>query len=347
MAFHTEHHFLQTFWNIAAAPIQGQALELALEVGLFDALGHPATADEVAARLNLHPANTAVWLDLLWSMGLLDCARQWQPPATARYVASPLAVRYFTCESHDNCAQGWVYRARSLAGAATQLHELVRTGEAVRPPSEGAATSGAWAQAARVQIGQEQRSITVPAVLQCLELLRGLPSQGRFLDLGGGPGHVAIALADKLPRWRGTVCDLADTVQVAGENIRNAGLAGRLDILAADLNTDESIGTSYELIWCSSVLHFMDEPRLALRRMLGALAPGGRLVVAHAEVRDDVTSAARVMPFYTPMLLRGKHVFRQADMERELASAGFTGIEALGSVGFPMSPVWVYAGRRP
>lgn len=340
-------HPLQAFWNMAAAPIQIQALTLALELDLFEQLRQPDTAHAVADRLCLHPVNTAVWMDLLWSMGLLDRIRhQSHDSALVRYAAAPLAVRFFTPQSAGNCAQSWLYRARSLGGLATQLSTLVRKGEADSLPTEGAASLGNWAQAARVQIGQEQRVITAPAVLRCLDLLQDLPRQGRFLDLGGGPGHIALALARRLPLWHGVVCDLPDTVLVAEENIVAAGCADRLGVLAADLNAKGDIGHGYDLIWCSSVLHFMHEPQVALRRMVKALAPGGQLMVAHAEIRDDVASAARVMPFYTPLMLRGKTVGRQGDMPDYLAAAGCIDIQALGHVDFPMSPVWVYAGRR-
>jgi SAM-dependent methyltransferase len=347
MHFHTAHP-LQAFWNLAVAPIQTQALALALDLGLFEELNKPDTAGGIAARLDLHPANTGVWLDLLWSMGLLERARPESVlPVETRYRASAVASRFFTSDSPENCTQAWQYRARALAGVATQLHELVRAGRAERPPAEAAATSGNWAQAAQVQIGQEQRAISVPAMLQRLNDVPGLPECGRFLDLGGGPGHVAIALARRLSAWHGAVCELPDTARVAQENIAKANLASRIRVLGADLNSGGAMGGNYDLIWCSSVLHFLDDPQAALREMFQALNPGGRLVIAQAEIRDDAREAARVLPFYTPMMLRAKYVPRQGQMPRALADAGFVDIDALGSMDFPMSPVWLYAGRRP
>ena len=340
MNFYPDHP-LQAFWNLAAAPIQSRALALALAQGLFDSLAQPATANRVAQRLGLHPTGAAVWLDLLWSMGLLSRS---VAPATPRtepeYGVSTLASRFFAAGSAGNCAAAWQYRAGVLGSFATQLDGLLRDGRDDEFPP------GNWAQAAQTQIDQEQRAITVPAVLQKLDDWRDLPERGRFLDLGGGPGHVAIALARRLPHWRGTVCDLPYTVPVAQDNIRRAALSARLDTLGCDLNRD-AIGSGYDLIWCSSVLHFLDDPQAGLRMMLEALNPGGLLVTAHAEISEDAAVAARVLPFYAPMMLRGRYVPRAGDIVCAMERAGFRNIRALGRADFPMTPLWLYSGRRP
>ncbi|WP_183043405.1 class I SAM-dependent methyltransferase [Alicycliphilus denitrificans] len=346
MNFHPSHP-LQAFWNLAAAPIQAMALEQALEHRLFTLLAQPATAASVAQQLGLNAASTAVWLDLLWSMDLLV---RHVPAGKAEpgYAASPLAARFFVDASPENCAQSWQYRARSLARFAMQWCTLLREGfEPDGRTKEGAAAStGSWAQAAREQIGQEQRVVTAPAVLHLMDALPPLPRQGRFLDLGGGPGHVAIALARRLPGWRGTVCDQSETAEVAQDNIRAAGLSDSLEAMGRDLS-HEAIGGGCDLIWCSSVLHFLHDPQAALSKMFEALKPGGLLLLAHAELADDPVLAARVMPFYAGVMLRGNHLPQPGEVAGMMARAGFAGIHALGRIDFPMAPVWVHMGRRP
>lgn len=346
MPFHTPHP-MQAFWDLAAAPIQTQALEQALEHRLFARLAQPATAASAAQQLALSPVATAVWLDLLWGMGLLvrHVPAQEGEPA---YAASPLATRFFLDGAAANCAQAWQYRARFLSRFAARWGVLLRDGfEAPEPDQDApAAFAGSWAQAAREQIGQEQRAVSVPAVLRLLDTLPPLPPQGRLLDLGGGPGHVAIALAQRLPGWRGTVCDDPQTAAVALDNIRAAGLSDRLDAVGCDLNQD-AIGSGHDLIWCSSVLHFLRDPAAAVARMREALNPGGLLLLAHAELDGDAALAARVMPFYAGVVLRGNHLPRPGEIGGMMAQAGFADIRALGRIDFPMAPVWVHMGRRP
>ncbi|MEG1769195.1 MAG: class I SAM-dependent methyltransferase [Comamonas sp.] len=340
MNFHTAHD-LQPFWTLAAAPMQTRALEQALKLGLFERLQQPASAAAVAAQLQLDPTATSVWLDLLWSMELLSRQSAFDAPATPRYAASPLALRHFVAGSAQNCAQAWLYRAQFLERFAGQWETLLRQGF---DPQGAAAPQGSWAQAARVQIGQEQRVVTVPAVLRLIETL-ALPATGRLLDLGGGPGHVGIALARRLPGWQGVLCDQPETAAVAQENILAAGLPGRLQALGCDLNTD-SIGGGYDLIWCSAVLHFMRDPQALVQKACAALNPGGLLLLAHAEQVDDPAVAAGVLPFYGTLAVRGNHLPRPGGIARMMAEAGFVDIQSLGRVDFPMAPVWVHAGRR-
>lgn len=336
-------HLLQPYWNIAAAPIQTQALEQALVLGLFDRLRRPADAVAVAEDLQLDKSATAVWLDLLWSLELLSRQLPADAPDEPCYVTSPLALRYFVNGSSENCAQGWLYRARFLARFSEQWETLLHQGF----DQQGQAVpKGSWAQAAREQIGQEQIAVTVPAVLRLMDTLPPMLETGRLLDLGGGPGHVGIALAERLPGWQGVVCDHPETAEVAQDNIHSAGLADRLQALGCDLNTD-GIGSGYDLIWCSAVLHFLQDPHALVRKASEALKPGGLLLMAHAEQSDDPVVAARVLPFYGTVALRGNLLPRPGEIAQMMIDAGLNDIQSLGRVDFPMAPVWLHMGRRP
>ncbi|WP_437880015.1 methyltransferase domain-containing protein [Pseudomonas sp. LRF_L74] len=334
MNFHPAHP-LQPFWNLAAAPVQTQALNLALDRGLFEALQQPASATQIAERLGLHAGGTAVWLDLLWSMDLLERDQREVP----HYRISDLSVRFFIEGAVDNCAQAWQYRARVLGAFATQMDNLLVDGPSGEQPP------GGWVQAAQVQISQEQQAVSVPAVLRLLERWP-LAERGRFLDLGGGPGHIAIALARRLPGWTGTLGELLATAEVARHNIEQAGLGERLDVQGCDLDRDE-LAAGYDLIWCSSVLHFVHDAQGALEKMFAALNPGGRLIIAHAEIAADADLAAQVLPFYTAMRMRGKYVPRPGEIAQAMQRAGFVEVTSPGRAAFPMAPVWLHTGLHP
>lgn len=334
---------MQRYWDLAVAPIQTQALAFALDLDLFSLLQQPHTADVVAVQLTLQTANTGVLLELLWSLGLLDKtdnADGTQP----RYRSSDVATRHFTAQSPDSCIEAWRYRAQFLGRFSQQIGDMVRTGVPASA-AEGVATPGNWAHAAQVQIGQEQRAISVPSVLDLFERLPSLPRAGRLLDLGGGPGWVAIGLAQRHPGLSGCVFDLPGPVAVAADNIRQAGLDARLSVIAGDLDHDD-FGHGYDLVWCSSVLHFLSDPVATLRRIHAALAPGGTLLIGHAEIGTRAESSAAVLPYYTAMMLRGKYVPRSGDIAAALHASGFHDIQALGELPFPLAPLQLYSGRR-
>ncbi|EHK64215.1 methyltransferase [Achromobacter arsenitoxydans] len=333
-------HPLQRYWNLAAAPVQAAALDAALEFGVFDRLHEPASAAEVADALGLRPAQTASLLDMLWSLDLL----QRIDGMPARYVCQPQARLHFCQGQPGYCADAWRYRRRALAHFGDQMRALL-SAEGPAPDPYVQTNAQGWADAARVQIGQEQRAIAVAAAREAVRCVPGAAQARRILDLGGGPGLIGIDLVRSNPAARGVVFDWPETAAVAQENIAQAGLSDRMSVLGGDLARDP-IGQGYDLIWCSSVLHFVPDAAAALRKMRDALAPGGLLLMAHAEIPADAAAAARVLAFYMPMQLLGRRVTRQGELRRMLLDAGYADVRGFDSAAFPMAPLHVLTARK-
>ncbi|PAU66123.1 O-methyltransferase [Pseudomonas sp. PIC25] len=337
-------HPLQPYWEIALASVQADALRVALEFRLFNLLAEPLPATVVAERLRLHPVNTAHLLEMLWSMRLLERQGADAAPGDWRYRAAPVARRYLDQDSEHYCGDAWSFRLQALRHFGSQLGEQVRTGEASTAPRL-AGTAANWQAAARLQIAQEQRAATAEAALAVVSRLPEFPRAERLLDLGGGPGLVAIALTEANPALHGEVFDFPETIGVAEENIARAGLGERLRGRGGDLTRD-ALGEGYDLIWCSSVLHFVPDLDRALEKIHAALRPGGVLVCAQAEIPDSPDAAREVLPYYLSMRMLGRQVTRAGGLCRALERAGFGGLETLREVPFPMTPVTVVIGRR-
>jgi len=334
-------HPLQTLWHLAAAPMQVQALQQAVALRLFEQLQQPVSAAVLAQTLALHAEPVAIWLDVLWSMGLLQrhAAADNSPP---EYVLSDVAARFFHPASNEYCAAAWQARADFLATFAAQWQAVLQQG--ITAPDSPQPER--WAQAARTHLGQEQRAISAAQMPALLRRLAPLPEHGRFADIGGGPGHVAIALAQLLPGWQGVLIEQQHTASVAQENIAAAGLAQRLVSQSHDLNAGTDIGSGYDLIWCSSVLHFVRQPQAVVQGLHDALRPGGLLLLAHGEMSDDPEQAAQVLPFYAGVMLRGGMLPRHGDIARWMQAAGCTDIRALGRINWALAPLWLHSGRR-
>lgn len=339
-------HALQPLWDLAGAQVQAEALALALESGALDRLATPHTTAELARAQGWHEANTAHWLELLWAMGLLR--RGAGHPES--YLLSTDALRYLHSASPESCGAAWLFRLRSLRHSSTLLRGLVTQGpegDGGTPSSAPMATGSAegWAAAARAQIGQEQRAVSVPAALQLLQQVPEAASARRMLDLGGGPGWIALALLRGHGALQASVFDWPEAVAVAAHNAQQAGLADRFTALGGDLAQD-GIGSGYDLVWCSSVLHFVPDAAAVIAKVFAALAPGGVFVCAHAEVDDAPESALRTLPYYLPMRLLGRSVTRRGVIEALLAGAGFERIERRVSQQFPMAPLAVLVARK-
>lgn len=335
-------HPLQPYWDLALASVQSGALVTALDIDLFSALSEQASAEEIAARFNLDPRKLGHVLELLSSMDLLELtpARVGEK-VTSRYRVSSNAKQYFLKSSPDYCGDAWAFRLRSLREFGTQLPaHLQRVTDKETTPSPKEPTDQCWATLARTTIVQEQTAITAKASLAVVSRLPELIDTQHFLELGGGPGMVAIALAQLLPKSHGTVFELPPTAAVAKQNIGVAQLDARLSVVGGDLTQDD-IGHDYDLIWCASVLHFVPDLTQTLRKIRAALLPGGLFVAIHAEIPVSATQAATVLAYYLPLLLRGHRVGRQGELTEALLAAGFNRVETFESDQFPLAPVQV------
>nr|WED68428.1 methyltransferase dimerization domain-containing protein [Pectobacterium colocasium] len=177
---------LETLWQLAASSVKADALHLALEQQIFDRLEDAATSEQLAATLGWQPEKTRFLLELLWSMQLLTRHHD-------GYRTAPACAAVLCRSSSRFLGDAWRFRLTSLRQFGqglgdgmpqplpTQLSELPR--------------DAAWANAAEQQIAQEQRAITADRAEQLLSSLPDFPQIRHVLDLGGGPGWVAITLA--------------------------------------------------------------------------------------------------------------------------------------------------------
>ncbi|MEG1056229.1 MAG: class I SAM-dependent methyltransferase, partial [Janthinobacterium sp.] len=176
------------------------------------------------------------------------------------------------------------------------------------------------------------------------EVAAGAGTARRMLDLGGGPGWIALALLRQQPALQASVFDWPEAVAVAADNARQSRLSDRFTALGGNLATD-GIGSGYDLVWCSSVLHFVPDMAAALRKIHAALKPGGVFVCVQAEIAATAGEAARVLPYYLPMRMLGRAVTRQGELAQLLRDTGWQQVEQYGASDFPMAPVQVLIAR--
>lgn len=336
-------HALQSCWGAQLAGLDADALHMALEVGMFAHLDDVIGAPQLAERLAWEPLNTGHFLELLWSMEILerglgaDGVPVYRTQAALRPYLHPGSERY--------CGDALLFRHRTLRQAGAWLGSLVREGAPDSQAPDPEALQSRWAQAARLQIAQEQRAITVEVAGAILSRQPEFAQMRRMLDLGGGPGLVAIALAGLRPELSGVVFEYPAVAEVARENIERARLSGRLQARGGDLATDE-LGDDYDLIWCSSVLHFVSDIPATLARLHAALRPGGLLVCCHAEIGTDACRARPVLQYYLHMRMQGRQVLPGGQLATLLRKAGFASVEQMDEVRFPMAPVTVLIARK-
>jgi 2-polyprenyl-3-methyl-5-hydroxy-6-metoxy-1,4-benzoquinol methylase len=105
---------------------------------------------------------------------------------------------------------------------------------------------------------------------------RALPREPeRILDAGCGPGFLSAALADELPRSAVLAADIEPEAIAVAETLA----AERNNLLTRQSSLESlppEVG-SFDLIVCRTTLEHVFDPRVALGRLLDALAPNGAL----------------------------------------------------------------------
>ena len=340
-----DQHPLRSYWDMILASVGANAMASALELGVFDELGTPVRGADVAGRLGLHEQMLEHLLRLLCSLGLVrSMESQCGDETAALYEAGSIARRYFMKDSPFYCGDSWQFRFSSLSRFGSQISSRVRTGPDVDTFPEGGVSDQCWATLTRTRIVQEQAAITAVAAADIVRNLPEVGRIGRFLDLGGGAGVVAVALAQVMPKATGVVVELPPTAEVVRKNVDESGLSGRISIMSGDLEQVD-FGHGYGLVWCSSVLHFIRDMESTIRKVRSALAPGGVFVSAHAEIPGSPADANPVLSYYLPLLMRGHHVGEEGELGRLFRAGGFERVDSFTSNMFPLAPVRIHVCR--
>ena len=275
------------FTQMVNAWREGRIVLTAVELDLFSAIGDGATAAEIARRLAADPRGTGCLLHALVALGLLEKRGE-------SFANGPVAARFLRVGAPDD-RRGALLHNAALWHRWSALTECVRTG---RPADRGPRDERDTASfIAAMHANSTQRA---PALVAALDL----SGVRRVLDVGGGSGGYAIALARAVPGLRIEVLDLADVVPLTTRYVAAAGVADRVRARVGDLNVDD-FGTGYDLVLISAICHMNGPAANAdlIRRAARALAPGGRVAVLDHILAPDRTAPVTGAIFAVNMLV--------------------------------------------
>lgn len=150
----------------------------------------------------------------------------------------------------------------------------------------------------------------------------------RLLDVGGGSGAFALAVAQAYPDMDLMVFDLPQVVPAAQTRFHSAGMQGRLAAHGGSFRSD-SLPQGADAISLIRVLydHADDTVRSLLSKIYDTLPPGGRLIISEPMSGGAAPEAAGdvYFAFYTMAMRTGKT--RSAnDIAALCAASGFGAI---------------------
>ena len=160
-------------------------------------------------------------------------------------------------------------------------------------------------------------------------------SPSRLLDVGGGDGVHAIASVKRIAGLRATIVDLAEAVDVSRSRIAEEGLAGRIEVVGADMFADEfPPGHDVVLFAHQLVIWTENQNKVLLRKANRALPMGGHVVIFSSmtdDTEDGPFIAAMASIYHAAIPVEGGRIYPWCYYERWLASAGFSDFRRIRS----------------
>jgi len=113
-----------------------------------------------------------------------------------------------------------------------------------------------------------------------VDRLVALGARGRMLDIGTGPGHIPLLVADRLADCSLVAVDLAPAMLAIARGKLDASPHGdRIELRLGDAKALELPDGSFDAVFSNTILHHMTDPRPFLREAARVLRPGGVLLI--------------------------------------------------------------------
>src|SRR5215471_15575930 len=218
---------------LADAVYPSFAMLAGMELDLFSPLRDgPLAAEEIAQAAGTNPAKTEPLLQALVAIGLLKFDG-------GRFLNSPEAHRFLVRGRPDYIGmRHHAYRRRW--NSVLSVAETIRTGVPQRGMDYASMPTDV------------RESFYQGTFTECLAAGRELAKSRDFsafqslVDIGGGSGGFAIAMAEAWPNLSVTIADLPAIVQVAQRYVDDAGFATRITVRPTDVVADP-LGGSYDI----------------------------------------------------------------------------------------------------
>jgi predicted O-methyltransferase YrrM len=155
----------------------------------------------------------------------------------------------------------------------------------------------------------------------------------KVLDVGGGTGINAIALAKANPKLKATILEIPTTAPLTTENIARAGLSDRVDVHAGDMFASD-FPKGYDLVLFSHqlVIWTPEENLVLLKRAYDALTSGGQIIIFNSISNDDFSGplmAALDSVYFASLPAEGGMIYAWRQYVEWLTQAGFKDISRI------------------
>jgi 2-polyprenyl-3-methyl-5-hydroxy-6-metoxy-1,4-benzoquinol methylase len=296
------------------------ALRAAIELDVFTAIARgDGTANAIAKAVNASARGVRILCDYLVINGHLT-------KDSDKYSLSVDSAMFLDKNSPAYIG-GTVHFLLDprLVAPFNNLTEVVRNGRTTLP-EEGTVSheNPIWTDFAR-----HMAALVYPAASEMADLIAG-EGDIKVLDVAAGHGLFGIMIAQRNAKAQIAAMDWPNVLAVAKENAGKFGVADRHSTIPGDAFEAE-FGGPYDLVLVTNFFHHFDPPTCEklMRKILAALAPGGRCATLDFVPNDDRVSPATSAGFALMMLgtTAAGDVYTFAEYEEMFRNAGFASSE--------------------
>jgi SAM-dependent methyltransferase len=300
------------YWNTCA-------LHAGVKLDIFSILdGTARTAEEVAQLRNCNPRGTAMLLNALTSISLLE-------KLDNTYITTQFAAKSLSKSSPGYMGHILMHHHHLMSGWS-KLHESVQSGGPIR---ERVAHGDDETVRESFLMGMfNLATLLAPRIAQAVDL----SDRVRLLDLGGGPGTYAIHFCLANPMMSAVIYDLPTTQFFAEATVASFDLSGRITFTSGDYDLDP-VPAGFDVAWLSHILHADGPDACArlLRKAVAALDPGGVLMVQEFILDDEKDGPPFPALFSLNMLLGtdAGQSYSESELAAMMTSAGLSDVQRL------------------
>jgi hypothetical protein len=292
----------------------------AVELGLFTELAKgPLAADDIRARLNLHPRGARDFLDALVALGMLRCEQ-------GKYANTPATDLYLDRAKPTYMGGMLEMMSARLFRFWADLTEGLKSGM----PQNEAKHGGDLFETLYSDPGRLEQFLSAMTGLS-LGIAHALADKfpwsryQSFVDIGVAQGGLSVVLARAHKHLTGVGADLPVVRPIFEKYVASYGLQDRLKFAKLDFFKEPL--PRADVVVMGHILHDWDLPtkKMLVGKAYDALPAGGALVVFEAIIDDERRSNAFGLLMSLNMLIetRGGFDYTGADCSAWMREAGF------------------------
>ncbi len=336
---------LTPIFDLMMSQYHSSTLVIFGRLGLFDYINdegdNGVTVKQLAERANWSVRATSAMLIALATNGILETVSDDSDATThsfdQRYKLAPRSTRFLLSDAPGNVVAYlelfWECSPQVLMEKASadkkQDNFMLETG--------GGAPSDMFIDAMQ---GQTSHAAMILSPLLASRLGE---TPCHFVDVGGGSGTFCLEVCKNLPKWKGSIYELAGVCPIAEKFVIEAALGDRVQAVVGDMFKDERYPPA-ECYGFGNVLHdWSDEDNTALLQKAYDSLPekSGKVVILEMLVAEDVASTTSAAAGLNLVMVTNEdgRQYKASELKSMLEKIGFVDVEVLSSPVTPYSAV--------